>query len=130
VVGTGFGLDGFLHVPDRAAARPRHPHRGGELGLSARAPQVQHEPARHRLRQLGAVVLLDQRERQVDAAVTPAAVHTFAELRTKIGSGSTSTAGKRVPSSAAKAQWVVARHPSSSPIRAARKAPVHTDHAS
>ncbi|MDT5105448.1 MAG: hypothetical protein QOI25_2961 [Mycobacterium sp.] len=59
-------------------------------------------------------------------AVTPAAVHTDAELRTKIGSGSTSMAGNSRAICPANAQCVVAGQPSSSPACAARKAPVHT----
>src|SRR5436305_6797995 len=59
-------------------------------------------------------------------AVTPAAVHTVSELRTKIGSGSTSMPGNSRAKRPAKAQCVVTRQPSSSPASAARKAPVQT----
>lgn len=59
-------------------------------------------------------------------AVTPAAVHTVSELRTKMGSGSTVTAGNSRASASANAQCVVARQPSSRPARAARNAPVQT----
>ena len=54
-------------------------------------------------------------------AVTPAAVHTVSELRTKIGSGSTSMAGNSRASRPANAQCVVARQPSSSPASAAQE---------
>ena len=60
------GLDRLLHIADRCALGPRHPHRGGELGLAAGPAQVEHQPTGHRLRDVGAVVLLDQRQRQVD----------------------------------------------------------------
>ena len=63
---TGFGLDRLLHFADRRPLGPGHPHRCGELALPAGPPQVQHEVARDRLRHLGAVILLDQRQRQVD----------------------------------------------------------------
>ena len=58
--------------------------------------------------------------------MTPAAVHTFSELRTKIGSGSTVTAGKSAAIRGANDQCVVATHPSSSPASAASTAPLHT----
>lgn len=48
-------------------------------------------------------------------AVTPAAVHTFCELRMKIGSASTRTAGNSRAKCSAKAQCVVARCPSQQP---------------
>ena len=59
-------------------------------------------------------------------AVTPAAVHTVDELRTKIGSGSTATEGNSRASRPAYAQCVVAGQPSSRPASAARNAPVQT----
>ena len=59
-------------------------------------------------------------------AVTPAEVHTLPS-RTKIGSGSNRTLGKRAANSAQRPQWVAARRPSSSPAVATRKAPLHTD---
>ncbi len=64
---TGFGLDGLLHVADRRPLGAWHPHRSRELRLATGAPQVQHQPAGHRLCDVGAVVVLDERERQVDA---------------------------------------------------------------
>ena len=59
-------------------------------------------------------------------AVTPAAVQTFSELCTKIGSGSTVIDGNSRASCPANAQCVVATQPSISPACAARNAPVHT----
>ena len=59
-------------------------------------------------------------------AVTPAEVQT-GPSRTKIGSGSTRTAGKRRASSAQNDQWVAARRPSSKPVAASRTAPVQTE---
>jgi len=59
-------------------------------------------------------------------AVTPAAVHTFSELRTKIGSGSTVTEGNSRAICAANAQCVVATQPSTNPACAARNDPVQT----
>ena len=51
---------------DGRSAR-RHPHRRGELRLTAGAAEEHHEPAGDGLGDLGAVVLLDHREGQVDA---------------------------------------------------------------
>ncbi len=59
-------------------------------------------------------------------AVTPAEVQTEPS-RTKIGSDSTRTAGKRRASSAQYDQWVTARRPSSTPEAASRNAPVQTE---
>src|SRR3984957_12072982 len=59
-------------------------------------------------------------------AVTPAEVQT-GPSRTKIGSASTLTAGKRRASSAQTDQWVAARRPSSTPDAASRNAPVQTE---
>ena len=59
-------------------------------------------------------------------AVTPAEVR-IGPSATKIGSGSTVTAGKARASASHHAQCVVARRPSSSPARASRKAPVQTE---
>ncbi|BBY59237.1 hypothetical protein MSAR_23730 [Mycolicibacterium sarraceniae] len=42
----GFGLDGFLHITDGLPSCPRHPHGCGELGLPARAAQMQDDVAR------------------------------------------------------------------------------------
>ena len=59
-------------------------------------------------------------------AVTPAEVHTLPS-RMKIGSGSTVTSGNSCARRAHVAQWVVALRPSSSPARASKKAPEHTE---
>lgn len=59
-------------------------------------------------------------------AVTPADVYTVPS-RTKIASGSTVTPECRRARVAACRQCVTARRPSSSPARASRNAPVHTD---
>src|SRR5271169_1112551 len=59
-------------------------------------------------------------------AVTPAEVQT-GPSHTKIGSGSTRTAGKRWASLAQYIQWVAARRPSSTPAAASRNAPVQTE---
>src|SRR6516162_7152364 len=59
-------------------------------------------------------------------AVTPAEVHTEPS-HTKIGSGSTRTAGKRWASLAQYIQWVAARRPSNTPAAASRNAPVQTE---
>src|SRR6202051_5013293 len=59
-------------------------------------------------------------------AVTPADVQ-IAPSRTKIGSDSTRTAGKRRASSAQHDQWVAARRPSKTPEAANRNAPVQSD---
>src|SRR6185437_6547369 len=59
-------------------------------------------------------------------AVTPADVQT-APSRTKIGSDSTCTAGKRRANSVQNDQWVAARRPSSTPVEASRNAPVQTE---
>src|SRR5580698_8506571 len=59
-------------------------------------------------------------------AVTPAELQTEPS-RTKIGSDSTRTAGKRRANSAQYDQWVTARRPSSAPEAANRNAPVQTD---
>lgn len=58
--------------------------------------------------------------------VTPADVATFPS-RTKMGSGSTVTAGCSRASRSQNAQWVVTRRPSRSPARASSMAPVQTD---
>src|SRR6516164_4836143 len=60
-------LDSLLHLTDRGPFRARHPHRRRELGLPTGAAQIQHEPAGDRLRDLAAMVILDQREREVDS---------------------------------------------------------------
>ena len=59
-------------------------------------------------------------------AVTPAAVQTLSELRTKIGSGSTVIDGNSRAIWPANAQCVVATQPSSRPACAARNEPVQT----
>jgi hypothetical protein len=58
--------------------------------------------------------------------VTPAEV-AIRPSRTKIGAGSTSTAGCRSASEAQYCQCVVALRPSSRPASASRNAPVQTD---
>ena len=60
------GLDAFLDLADRRAPGPRHPHRRGELALTTWAPHVEDEPPRDELCELGAVVLLDEGQREVD----------------------------------------------------------------
>ena len=91
---TGFGFDGLLHRrgsapvsrgPPRPARRTASARRGG----AGTAPASGRRSARPRCR---------SRPRPAPAPgrcprVTPAAVHTVGELRTKIGSGSTMTAG-------------------------------------
>ena len=64
---TGLRLDGFLHLADRLALGAGHPHRRGELRLPTGPAQVHHEPAGDRLSDLGAVVVLDKGEREVDS---------------------------------------------------------------
>jgi hypothetical protein len=63
---TRFGLDGFLGVADRCPLGARHPHRGGELRLAAGSAQVHHHVPGDRLCGVCAVVVLDQRQRQID----------------------------------------------------------------
>lgn len=61
-----------------------------------------------------------------NAAVTPAAVRTGPSA-TWIASSSTVTSGNRPASSSATAQCVVTRRPSSRPVAARKKAPLHTE---
>ncbi len=61
------GLDGLLHPADRGPFGAWHPHRSRELGLPTGSAQIQDEPAGNRLGNLGAVVVFDQCQREVDA---------------------------------------------------------------
>lgn len=85
--------DPVLDLAQRFAAGGLRGELRTELGLVAGPPQKDDEVAGDGERDLPAEVLLDQGEGEIDArAVTPAEVASFPS-RTKIGSGSTSTAG-------------------------------------
>ena len=73
VVATGRGLDEGLHGPDGRALGAGDPHRRGELGLPAGPVQEHDQPAGHGLGHVDAEVLLDQRQREVDAGGDPGA---------------------------------------------------------
>ena len=59
--------DPLLHLAQRLAARRLGPELGAELRLAARTAQVHDQVPGHRQRRRPADVLLDQRQRQVDA---------------------------------------------------------------
>ena len=67
VVAGRVGVDQVLGPAHRLVARPPAPHRRGELALVAGAAQEHHQPAGDRLGDVDAVVVLDERQRQVDA---------------------------------------------------------------
>src|SRR5579875_2811247 len=57
VYAARFGLDGLLDVTDGLTLGAGHPHGRGELRLSPGPAQVEHQPAGHGLRDVGAVVV-------------------------------------------------------------------------
>lgn len=73
VITAGRGLDAVLDGPDRRALGPGHPDRRGELGLAARPVQKHDQPPGQRLGDVGAQVVGDQSERQIDARGDPGA---------------------------------------------------------
>ena len=67
VVVGGVGVDQILGPADRLVAGPPAPHRRGELALCAGPAEEHHQPAGDGLGDLDAVVVLDERQRHVDA---------------------------------------------------------------
>ena len=61
------GVDVVLARAHGRAFGPRDPHRCGELGLAAGTVEEHHQPAGDGLGDVGAVVVLDQRQGEVDA---------------------------------------------------------------
>ena len=98
-----------------------------ELRLPARPRGEDHQPARHLERGLAAVVVLDQRERQVDAGRHAGGGPHRRRRARRSGQAPRSPSGCRSASRSADAQCVVARRPSSRPASASRKAPVQTE---
>lgn len=89
---TGVPGDPVLDLTQWFAAGDLRGELRTELGLVARPPQKDDEVSGDGERDLPAEVLLDESEERSMPAVTPADVASFPS-RTKIGSGSTSTAG-------------------------------------
>ena len=67
VVAGRVGVDEVLGPAHRLVACPPAPHRRGELALAAGPAEEHHQPAGHGLGDLDAVVVLDERQRHVDA---------------------------------------------------------------
>ena len=67
VVVGGVGVDQLLGPADRLVAGPPAPHRRGELALRAGPAQEHDQPAGDGPGHLDAVVVLDERQRDVDA---------------------------------------------------------------
>ena len=70
-VGIRVRVDVVLGEADRPRLGGGRPDRGGELALTAGPTQEHHEMAGDELRQLGAMVLLDHGQREVDAGGDP-----------------------------------------------------------
>ena len=66
VVVGGVGVDQLLGAADRLVAGPPAPHGRGELALRPGPAQEHHQPAGDGLGDVDTVVVLDQRERDVD----------------------------------------------------------------
>ena len=66
VVAARVGVDRLLGGPDRTRRRTIVPDGCRELRLTARAAQEHHQPPRHQLGDVGAVVVLDEGEGEVD----------------------------------------------------------------
>jgi hypothetical protein len=67
VVGGWIGVDEFLGPADRLSPGWSAPHRAGELALPARPAEEHHEPAGDGHGDVGAVVVLDEGQRDVDS---------------------------------------------------------------
>ncbi len=67
VVASGLGVDEILSGANRCRVGSLAPDRRGELGLPTGAAQEHHQPPGDHLGDLRIVVVLDQRQRQVDA---------------------------------------------------------------
>ena len=74
----------------------------------------------------GAAVFADHVQAEVDAGAQPGRRHHLSFVDVERGRVHLDP-GKRLASSSAKAQWVVARRPSSRPAWASAKAPVQTE---
>jgi hypothetical protein len=126
VVARGVLGDAVEQLPHRLAQVGQRVEADAELRLAAGALHEDHEELRRAARDLGAPVVLDQRERQSMLAVPPAEVNT-SPSPTKIGPRSTVALGNRWARSSRNCQCVVARRPSSRPTAPSRNAPAQTD---
>ena len=118
--------DPGLHVGDLVAVGELNLEVRAELRLSARSLEEHDELASDREGESRPWSSSTRARHRSMPAVTPAEVATLPS-RTKIGSGSTVTAGNIRARRSQLDQWVVARRPSSSPACASTKAPEHTE---